>query len=66
MMSLKQCCPMHLFSLTAIRMLLGAAQGQIGGSFIMKKLCPLHLFFSQGLSGAAQRQIGGSFLRNKL
>ena len=32
----------------------------------MKMLCPLHLFFSWGLSGAAQRQTGGSFIRKKL
>ena len=34
----------------------------MGGSFIMKMLCPLHLFFSWELSGAAQRQAGGSFI----
>ena len=45
---------------------LGVAQGQMVGSFIMKKLYPLYLFFSQGLSGVAQRQIGGSFIRKKL
>ena len=44
----------------------GVAQGQMVGSFIMKKLYPLHLFFSQGLSEVAQRQIGGSFIRKKL
>ena len=32
----------------------------------MKMLCPLHLFFSWGLSGAAQGQTGGSFIRKKL
>ena len=36
----------------------GVAQGQMVGSFIMKKLYPLYLFFSLGLSGVAQRQIG--------
>ena len=43
-----------------------SAQGQMGGSFIMKMLCSLHLFFSWELSGAAQRQTGGSFIRKKL
>ena len=46
--------------------ILGAAEVQMGGSFIMKKLYPLHLFFSGELSGVAQRQIGGSFIRKKL
>ena len=36
----------------------GVAQGQMEGSFIMKKSYPLYLFFSQGISGVAQRQIG--------
>ena len=44
----------------------GEVQGQMGGSFIIKKFYPLYLFFSQGLSGVAQRQIGGSFIRKKL
>ena len=43
-----------------------SAQGQMGGSLIMKMLCPLHLFFSWGLSGAAQRQTGGSFIRKNV
>ena len=43
-----------------------SVQGQMGGSFIMKMLCPLYLFFSWGLSGAAQRQTGGSFSRKKV
>ena len=41
----------------------GLAQGQMVGSFILKHLYPLYLFFSQGLSGVAQRQMGGSFIR---
>ena len=44
----------------------GAAQGPLEGSFIMKKLYPLHLFFSGGLSRVAQRQIGCSFIGKKL
>ena len=44
----------------------GLAQGQMVGSFILKQLYPLYLFFSQGLSGVAQRQMGGSFIRKKL
>ena len=35
-----------------------SVQGQMGGGFIMKMLCPLYLFFSWGLSEAAQRQTG--------
>ena len=42
-----------------------SVQGQMGGGFIMKMLCPLYLFFSRGLSGAAQRQTGGSFIKKK-
>ena len=38
----------------------------MGGSFIIKMLCPPHLCFSLGLSGAAQRHIGGSFIMKKL
>ena len=34
------------------------AQGQMGGSFIMKMLCPLHLFFSWGLSGQLRGRQG--------
>ena len=40
--------------------------GADGGSFIMKKLYPLRLFFSGGLSGVAQKKIRGSFIRKKL
>ena len=45
---------------------LGAAQGQMVGSYIIKKLNPLYLFFSWGLSGEALRQIGGSCIRKKV
>ena len=47
---------------TAFIFLLGAAQRQTGGSFIRKKLYPLHLFFfdcygyARGFSGAVQGQ----------
>ena len=44
----------------------GVAQERMVGSFIIKKLYPLYLFFSQGLSGVAQREIGGSIIRKKL
>ena len=46
--------------------ILGAAEVQMGGSFIMKKLYPLHLFCSGELSGVAQKKIRGSFIRKKL
>ena len=35
----------------------GGAQGQMRGSFIMKKIYPLHLFFSWGLSKADRGQL---------
>ena len=44
------------FSLAVMGKLSGAVQGQMGKSFIMKKLCPLHLFFSRGSSDADRRQ----------
>ena len=40
--------------------------GSSGGSYIVKKLYPLHLFFSGELSGVAQKKIRGSVIRKKL